>query len=83
MTREDIALSERQRETLDRALDANDALQIVFDFKEQLRSLLEPSLKDSARLARLRAWCRNAEASGIDALREFAAQLRGYHMQAA
>ncbi len=83
MTREDIALSARQRATLDRALDENDTLQIVFDFKQQLKSLLEPSLQDGARLARLRAWCLNAEATGVEALREFAAQLRGYHMQTA
>lgn len=81
MTREDIDLDVRQKQTLEQALRDSTSLQIVFEFKQQLKSLLQPSLQDTARLDRLKAWCASAEATGIEALHDFARQLRGYSMR--
>ncbi|MDH3532428.1 MAG: fatty acid desaturase [Gammaproteobacteria bacterium] len=81
MTREDIDLDARQQQTLEQALRDSTHLQTVFEFKQQLKSLLQPSLKDAARLDRLKTWCANAEATGIEALHDFARQLRGYSMR--
>ncbi len=83
LTREDLKLSERQRESLDEALSESSKLEIVIEFKRRLKALMQPSVEDSDRLARLQEWCAKAEATGIDALRKFAEQLRGYSMRAA
>jgi stearoyl-CoA desaturase (delta-9 desaturase) len=40
-------------------------------------------MNNTDRLKRLQDWCANAEATGIEALREFARQLRGYGMRTA
>lgn len=82
-TREDISLSVEQRDALDQALRQSTTLQVVVEFKQQLKALMQPSIMDSARLDRLQTWCANAEATGIEALREFARQLRGYSMRPA
>ncbi len=80
MTREDIDLNAAERRTLEQALQNSATLRTVVEFKEQLKSLMQPALQESARLTRLQAWCANAEATGIEALNEFARQLRGYRM---
>jgi stearoyl-CoA desaturase (delta-9 desaturase) len=78
LVREDLELDETQQEVVQEALSTNQALRAVVDFKKQLKALMQPSLQDSARLARLQEWCANAEATGIESLREFAMRLRGY-----
>ena len=83
LTREDLKLNIRQRESLDAALSESNKLEIVVEFKRRLKALMQPSIEDTDRLARLQEWCARAEATGIEALREFAAQLRGYSMRAA
>jgi stearoyl-CoA desaturase (delta-9 desaturase) len=83
MSRAGTSLDAAQRQMLDSALQASKTLRTVHEFKRQLKSLLQPSATDAARLARLQAWCAQAEATGIEALREFAEQLRGYGMRTA
>lgn len=82
MTREDVDLSANERQTLDRILRNSVNLKTVLEFKQQLKALMQPSVMEAARLKRLQAWCASAEATGIEALREFAEQLRGYHIRA-
>ena len=82
LTREDLTLDVRQRKTLDDALRGHRTLKIVLDFKQRLKALMQPSISDSDRLARLQEWCAKAEATGIEALHEFAHRLRGYNMRA-
>jgi stearoyl-CoA desaturase (delta-9 desaturase) len=51
---------------------------------QQLKALCGQSARsDGDRLKRLRAWCTEAEASGIRVLRDFAQQLRAYTAQTA
>lgn len=83
LTREDLTLNIRQRKTLEAALSESSKLEIVLDFKRRLKALMQPAVQDTDRLARLQEWCANAETTGIEALREFATQLRGYSMRAA
>ncbi len=82
MTREDIDLSTEQRTSVDRALSISVTLKTVFEFKEQLKSLMQPPIGESARLRSLQTWCANAEATGIEVLDQFAQRLRGYHLRA-
>ena len=50
----------------------------------RLAALLESRSHDAAEsLANLQAWCREAEASGIRALQDYAARLKGYSLQPA
>ena len=83
LTREDLTLDDGQRETLNEALRDHSALKIVLDFKRHLKALMQPSISDTDRLARLQEWCARAEATGIEALYEFAHRLRGYNMRVA
>ncbi len=83
LTREDLTLDIRQREDLDEACKESNTLNVVVEFKARLKALMQPSVTDSDRLARLQEWCVRAEAAGIEALREFATQLRGYSMRTA
>ena len=83
LTREDMTLNIQQRKALEKAFEESRALKIVVEFKQRLKALMQPSVEGAERLARLQEWCANAEATGIDALNEFARQLRGYSMRAA
>jgi stearoyl-CoA desaturase (delta-9 desaturase) len=83
LVREDLELDATQRETVDETLSTNRALRAVVDYKEQLKALMQPTVQDGTRLAKLQEWCASAEATGIEALREFAMRLRGYSMRLA
>ena len=84
MTREDIALDERARATLDEALQHSHALETVYCFKCQLKALWTHTANDGGkRVERLKTWCAEAERSGIKALQDFADVLRGYTLQKA
>ena len=83
LTREDLVLNSQQRKTLEDAIRQSNTLKIVVEFKQRLKALMQPSVKDTDRLARLQEWCANAEATGIKTLDDFAKQLRGYSMRTA
>jgi stearoyl-CoA desaturase (delta-9 desaturase) len=54
-------------------------LATVYEFRQRLRAVYERSGQSSdAMLESLRQWCREAEASGNDALAQFAERLKGY-----
>jgi stearoyl-CoA desaturase (delta-9 desaturase) len=83
LTREDLILSAQQKQALNEALGESSTLRTVMEYKRRLKALMQPSVTESDRLARLQEWCTKAEASGIEALNEFARQLRGYSMRTA
>ncbi|HLF11891.1 MAG TPA: fatty acid desaturase [Gammaproteobacteria bacterium] len=87
MTREDeqLGADPTARQWLEAALQGNQTLRTVYDFKQRLKALWgqQSGKTDSDRLKRLQAWCAEAEASGIRVLRDFAQQLQGYTAQAA
>ena len=68
--------------TVAKTIEGNHTLRTIYDFKQRLKDVWTKRSKDQAELlARLQAWCAEAEASGIAALREFSLQLRGYRAQ--
>jgi stearoyl-CoA desaturase (delta-9 desaturase) len=72
------------RDKLAATLATNQTLQTIYEFKQKLKAVWTQRSKDQAELlARMQAWCVEAEASGIAALREFSQQLRGYRSQLA
>ncbi len=83
LIREDLILSGQQRQALEEAIRDSSTLQVVLEYKQRLKALMQPSIQETDRLARLQEWCANAEATGIEALNAFARQLRGYSMRSA
>ncbi len=60
-------------------LDRNHALRTVHEFRLKLVAVWEQAnVSNEALVRQLREWCTEAEASGIEALQEFSARLRGY-----
>jgi stearoyl-CoA desaturase (delta-9 desaturase) len=79
---EAAAVDAKAMALLREALESNHALHTIFEFKQRLKSLWSQRTRGSSDpLARLQAWCADAEASGIAALQEFAQRLRGYRSQ--
>jgi stearoyl-CoA desaturase (Delta-9 desaturase) len=81
MIREDARLrpDPHARQWLEAALERSPKLRTVYQFMQQLRTLSgQTTGKNEGDLKRLQAWCTEAEASGIRALREFALQLQAY-----
>ena len=76
---DDAAIARRRKLLADNA-----ALRTVHEFRQQLQALWEQAnVSNEAMVRHLRDWCERAEASGIRALQDFSARLRGYVPQAA
>ena len=72
------------RDRLQALLDDNQTLRKVHDLREQLVQIWQEANVSNERLVHeLRDWCIAAESSGIQALEEFSARLRGYTLQPA
>ncbi|MEM8983547.1 MAG: fatty acid desaturase [Pseudomonadota bacterium] len=82
VVRQPALLDDASRERLAALLDSNTSLATVHQFKLRLQELWSgaQNVSNERLLASLREWCAEAEASGINALQEFAATLRGYAM---
>jgi stearoyl-CoA desaturase (delta-9 desaturase) len=79
-----ILLDEVAKIKLARLLADNAALRTVHEYRQQLLDLWAQANVSNERLVRqLKDWCNQAEASGIDALHDFSANLRGYLPQPA
>jgi stearoyl-CoA desaturase (delta-9 desaturase) len=58
-------------------------IRALVEHRARLAAVLEARGNDAtATLQNLQAWCRDAEASGIRALQDFSARLKGYQLQA-
>ncbi len=72
-------LDERSRERLQDVVEQRPLLATVCEFRARLAGVLERGNGGAeVMLASLQDWCREAEATGIRVLQEFAARLRGY-----
>ncbi len=79
MVREAGLLDEASHKWLDKALEKNGTLKTVYTMKQKLQDIWQRSAttQEHLRLA-LQEWCHEAEATGIEALRNFAQKLRTY-----
>lgn len=79
-----ILLDEAAKARLARLLEGNVALRTVHEYRQQLLELWSQANVSNERLIKqLKEWCNRAESSGIDALHDFSANLRGYLPQSA
>lgn len=77
LRREESLLAENEQRELESALQQSKLLQEVYRFKQQLQSLWQNNINQEG-LQKLQEWCRQAEASGIESLEQFAQSLRLY-----
>ncbi|MDZ7747994.1 MAG: transposase [Halofilum sp. (in: g-proteobacteria)] len=83
LVREESRIDEKTRAERDRALRVSERLQTVYEYRRRLQELFASRTLSQERLVQsLQEWCASAEASGIKALQDFAAHLRGYRLQA-
>ncbi len=72
-------LDPRRRERMQAYVAARPQLQQLLEYRARLLAIYEIKSADAAaKMEALRAWCHEAEASGIAALEEFSARLKGY-----
>ena len=82
LIREESLLSGEARVRLERVLAHSDALKTVYRSKRRLQALWQQRHATEEHLLEgLRDWCRQAEASGVRALEEFARTLPAYSMR--
>jgi len=70
------------RERLGQWVSQRPTMATVMEYRRRLHELME-SRNGEAMLEGLKQWCREAEASGIRALQDFAARLKGYSLATA
>ncbi|MDY6841733.1 MAG: fatty acid desaturase [Pseudomonadota bacterium] len=84
LSREITLIQPREKETLESVLERNTVLRQIYEKSHELQALWrQRGLKPQDKLNALVAWCREAEASGIRYLEEFAEHLRAYSLRPA
>jgi len=82
LVKEETQMNERDRDRLQDALQFSQTLRTVYEYRQQLNDLWSRTTASHEKLlAGLQEWCHQAEASGIQALQEFARSLRSYSLQ--
>ncbi|HSS63874.1 MAG TPA: fatty acid desaturase [Gammaproteobacteria bacterium] len=82
--REESRLSAEARKRVEAVLDTSHALKVSYQFKRRLQAIWQERTASHEGLIRaLQDWCREAEATGIRALQDFARTLPAYSMPAA
>lgn len=79
MKREPGHLSESKRQQLSMVLERSSSLNTVYQMKKKLQAIWESRTATQENLLRaLEDWCRQAEATGIQALEDFSSRIRTY-----
>ena len=80
LAREEALMDEATRARLEEILARNPTLKTVYQFKVRLKAIWARSQESQeALLQQLQEWCQQAEATGIQALQEFAGRIRRYY----
>lgn len=79
LRREDRLLTTKAKTRLQSLLEAREQLRVVYSYKQSLQNVwLKTASSQKELIEALQQWCRQAEESGLDVLRQFAQQLKGY-----
>ena len=78
LSREDALLKPDHVERLNSIVESSHALKVIYEKRLALQAIWQTFKDKNDRLEALREWCRQAEASGIRSLQDFAVQLRTY-----
>ena len=75
-------LSPEAREQMQQWISQRPRIQTLVEYRRRLAAVLEARTSNASEaLANLQAWCHEAEATGIRALQEYSARLKGYSLQ--
>ncbi len=84
LTREERLIDPSGKERLRHILSESPQLKLLYEKRLALQSIWQKAHANrNERLKALHDWCRQAEASGVESLHEFARQLRSYSLQPA
>ena len=84
LVRDESRMDEEAIARRDRALNANERLHTVYEYRRRLQELFATRRATQEQLVHsLQEWCANAEQTGIKALQDFATHLRGYSLKSA
>ena len=79
LKRDQCLLSPKSTSHLQELLARYEQLRVVYDYRESLQYVWQKTASSQKELVdSLQAWCRQAEESGLDSLRQFAQQLKTY-----
>lgn len=79
LRREDKLLTVKAQGRLQRLLEAREQLRIVYAYKQSLQGIwLKTASSQKELIESLQNWCHQAEESGLEVLRQFALQVKGY-----
>lgn len=79
LVREQSLIDARAQQKLAEVLKDNQALQVVYEFRNRFQAIWDQTTASQKELLEaLQAWCKEAEATGIDALKNFAQSLQRY-----
>ena len=82
--RAETCMDAKARHMLDEMLRHNKTMEIVYEYKQRLQKIwTEKTATQESLIHALQEWCQQAEASGIEALQEFAQTMRTYTLQPA
>lgn len=79
LRRENCLLNTRARLRLSNLLETCEELRIVYAYRQSLQNIwLKTASTQKELIEALQQWCRQAEESGLEVLKQFAQQLKGY-----
>ncbi|MCW8408655.1 transposase [Legionella sp. PATHC035] len=79
LRRENRLLNSKAKMRLSNLLEAREQLRVVYAYKQSLQNIwLKTASTQKELIEALQQWCRQAEESGLDVLRQFAQQIKGY-----
>ncbi len=82
--REEVLLSTQAKEALNDLLRRFDSLKLVYQYRQNLQNIwLKTATTQKELIEALQAWCKQAEESGIESLKEFANTVKSYQLIAA
>ncbi len=81
LCRDDSLVDEAGQHRISEILDGSAKLQVIYEMKQRLHEVwAKRSAGAEELLGELKAWCRDAEATGIQALKDFVDEIRSYSM---
>ncbi|EHL29841.1 DesA family fatty acid desaturase [Legionella drancourtii] len=79
LRREDSLLTSKAKKRLYTLLETREQLRVVYAYKQSLQNVwMKTAASQKELIDALQQWCRQAEESGLEVLRQFAQQLKGY-----
>lgn len=79
LRRQEGLLSPRATSRLEALLERYEQLRVVYNYRQSLQNIwLKTATSQKELIESLQQWCKQAEESGLEVLRQFAQQLKGY-----